>query len=89
MPLNKLNIPQTFTFIFYFVFCLRDSSFPRLGQMIMDYENPLKKLHEEFVPHAKLVSAAVTSLVTLYHRRNLTAEQWRYLLNLMTNIKRK
>uniref|UniRef100_A0A2P2IAK1 Membrane-associated protein Hem-like n=1 Tax=Hirondellea gigas TaxID=1518452 RepID=A0A2P2IAK1_9CRUS len=64
-----------------------DSSFPRLGQMIMDYENPLKKLHEEFVPHAKLVSAAISSLHSLYPRRNLTAEQWRaaQMLSLVSN----
>lgn len=64
-----------------------DPSFPRLGQMIMDYENPLKKLHEEFVPHAKLVSAAVFSLQNLYPRRNLTAEQWRaaQMLSLVSN----
>ncbi|XP_018027145.1 membrane-associated protein Hem isoform X4 [Hyalella azteca] len=54
-----------------------DPSFPRLGPMIMDYENPLKKLHEEFNTHSKLVSAAVNSLLVLYPRRNMTAEQWR------------
>ena len=54
-----------------------DPSFHRLGQMIMDYENPLKKLHEEFAPHQKLVVAAVQSLHSLYPRRSLTADQWR------------
>ncbi|KAF2346972.1 Reverse transcriptase domain [Trinorchestia longiramus] len=54
-----------------------DPSFPRLGTMIMEYENPLKKLHEEFMPQAKLVTAAVNSLLQLYMRRNMTAEQWR------------
>ncbi|XP_068207271.1 membrane-associated protein Hem isoform X2 [Palaemon carinicauda] len=54
-----------------------DPSFPRLGQMIMDYETPLKKLNEEFVPHTKLLSVALGSLVVLYPRRNLKAEQWR------------
>ncbi|KAK7078914.1 Nck-associated protein 1, partial [Halocaridina rubra] len=54
-----------------------DPSFPRLGQMIMDYEAPLKKLNEEFVPHTKLLSGALISLLGLYPRRNLRAEQWR------------
>lgn len=27
-----------------------EASFPRLGQMIMDYENPLKKLSEDLGP---------------------------------------
>lgn len=27
-----------------------EQSFPRLGQMIIDYENPLKKLSEDFSP---------------------------------------
>lgn len=55
----------------------RDPSFPRLGQMIMDYETPLRKLNEEFVPHAKLLSVALSSLWVLYPRRNLRADQWR------------
>ncbi|XP_063868003.1 membrane-associated protein Hem-like isoform X2 [Scylla paramamosain] len=54
-----------------------DPSFPRLGQMIMDYETPLKKLNEEFSPHAKLLSVALSSLWILYGRRNLRADQWR------------
>ncbi|XP_047497315.1 membrane-associated protein Hem-like isoform X1 [Penaeus chinensis] len=54
-----------------------DPSFPRLGQMIMDYETPLRKLNEEFVPHAKLLSVALSSLWVLYPRRNLRADQWR------------
>lgn len=54
-----------------------DPSFPRLGQMIMDYETPLKKLNEEFNPHAKLLSVALSSLWVLYSRRNLRADQWR------------
>ena len=39
-----------------------DPSFPRLGQMIVDYDPPLKKMCEEFVPHAKLVVQALLSL---------------------------
>ena len=31
-----------------------DASFPRLGQMIVDYENPMKKLIEDFSPHIKV-----------------------------------
>ena len=31
-----------------------DSSFPRLGQMIIDYENPLKKITDDFVPHSRV-----------------------------------
>ena len=33
-----------------------ESGFPRLGQMILDYENPLKKLMEEFTTHAQVTS---------------------------------
>ena len=36
-----------------FVFCSEDS-FPRLGSMIVDYENPLKKVAEQFVPHQQV-----------------------------------
>ncbi|KAI4902816.1 hypothetical protein NFI96_006254 [Prochilodus magdalenae] len=30
-----------------------DPAYPRLGQMIVEYEHPLKKLSEEFGPHTK------------------------------------
>lgn len=39
-----------------------DQSFPRLGQMIIDYDVPLKKLNEEFIPHQRLLSNALISL---------------------------
>uniref|UniRef100_A0AAZ3QM88 Nck-associated protein 1 n=1 Tax=Oncorhynchus tshawytscha TaxID=74940 RepID=A0AAZ3QM88_ONCTS len=51
--------------------------YPRLGQMIVDYENPLKKMMEEFVPHGKSLSDALISLQMVYPRRNLSADQWR------------
>uniref|UniRef100_A0A667Y6Y8 Nck-associated protein 1 n=1 Tax=Myripristis murdjan TaxID=586833 RepID=A0A667Y6Y8_9TELE len=54
-----------------------DREYPRLGQMIVDYENPLKKMMEEFVPHAKSLSDALISLQMVYPRRNLSADQWR------------
>ncbi|KAJ1522587.1 hypothetical protein ONE63_001770 [Megalurothrips usitatus] len=54
-----------------------DSSFPRLGQMIVDYDPPLKKLSEEFVPHVKLLYNALISLWPVYIGRNLTADKWR------------
>lgn len=34
-----------------------EEMFPRLGQMIVDYDPPVKKLSEEFIPHAKVMSA--------------------------------
>ena len=54
-----------------------DPSFPRLGQMIMDYDAPLKKLSEEFVPHAKLLKNALISLWPIYPGRNSSADVWR------------
>ncbi|KAJ8688113.1 hypothetical protein QAD02_023908 [Eretmocerus hayati] len=54
-----------------------DPSFPRLGQMIMDYDMPLKKLSEEFVPHAKLLKSALISLWPIYPGRNSSADVWR------------
>ncbi|XP_046985633.1 membrane-associated protein Hem-like isoform X3 [Schistocerca americana] len=54
-----------------------DASFPRLGQMIMDYDPPIKKLSEEFVPHSKLLCSALMSLSAVYMNRNVTAEKWR------------
>ena len=54
-----------------------DPAFPRLGQLIMDYDSPLKKLSEEFVPHARVLTRALMSLAAIYPRRNLSADQWR------------
>lgn len=55
----------------------RDESFPRLGQMIIDYDMPVKKLSEEFLPHAKLLHTALMSLHYVYPSRNLSADNWR------------
>lgn len=56
-----------------------DQSFPRLGQMIIDYDAPVRKLAEEFIPHLRLLTSAVKSLVHVYPMRNLSAEKWREL----------
>ena len=37
-----------------------DTNFPRLAQMLIDYDNPIKKMTEEFIPLSK-----VHSLVTI------------------------
>ncbi|XP_053147281.1 nck-associated protein 1-like isoform X3 [Hemicordylus capensis] len=64
-----------------------DSSFPRLAHMILEYENPLRKLMEEFGPHTKAVSNALLSLHFLFARRNHSADQWRsdQLFSLISN----
>ncbi|KAM8990521.1 nck-associated protein 1-like [Ara ararauna] len=63
-----------------------DPGFARLGQMLLEYEHPLKKLAEEFVPHTKAVTSALLSLHPLFMRRNRDAEQWRseQLLSLLS-----
>ncbi|CAF1006447.1 unnamed protein product [Brachionus calyciflorus] len=61
-----------------------DPSFPRLGQMIIDYEIPMKKLAEDFVPHSKLIYECLQSLVPIYKQKNVTAEEMRR--NLMLNL---
>ena len=43
--------------------------------MIVDYDPPLKKLSEEFVPHTRTLTHALLSLSTVYPRRNLSADQ--------------
>jgi len=64
-----------------------DPSFPRLGQMVLDYDTPLKKLSEEFVPHTRTLTHALLSLSSVYPRRNLSADQWRaaQMLSLVSN----
>uniref|UniRef100_A0AAY4ERK8 NCK associated protein 1 like n=1 Tax=Denticeps clupeoides TaxID=299321 RepID=A0AAY4ERK8_9TELE len=63
-----------------------EPSYPRLGQMFLEYEQPLKKLTEEFGPHTKVVTEALLSLQMVYPRRNLPVEQWRsaQLLSLLS-----
>jgi NCK-associated protein 1 len=61
------------------------TSFPRLGQLIMDFDtNPMKKLIEDFVPHSKLVYAALQSLTNVYKFRNSTSNDLRH--NLIFNF---
>uniref|UniRef100_A0A8C2UFW5 NCK associated protein 1 like n=1 Tax=Coturnix japonica TaxID=93934 RepID=A0A8C2UFW5_COTJA len=64
-----------------------DSSFARLGQMVLEYDHPLKKLTEEFGPHTKAVTAALLSLHFLFARRNQGSDQWRndQLLSLLSS----
>ncbi|KAM7028318.1 LOW QUALITY PROTEIN: nck-associated protein 1-like [Acridotheres tristis] len=54
-----------------------EPGFPRLAQMVLEYEHPLKKLPEEFGPHTKAVSSALLSLRAPFSRRCRDAEQWR------------
>lgn len=52
-----LEVNPSFLLFFRSLLILRsfsDPTFPRLGQMILDYDMPLKKLSEEFIPHAKV-----------------------------------
>lgn len=55
----------------------KDQSFPRLGALIMEYDNPVKKLSEEFEPHTKMLFTALISLKGVYFGRNLSADKWR------------
>lgn len=59
-----------------------DTSFPRLGNMIMEYEIPFKKLCEEFVPHSRLLLSAISTLMPIYLARNVSADKWRSELKL-------
>ncbi|NXD17257.1 NCKPL protein, partial [Nothocercus nigrocapillus] len=63
-----------------------DPNFARLGQMVLEYDHPLKKLSEEFGPHTKAVTSALLSLHFLFARRNQGAERWRsdQLLSLLS-----
>ena len=36
-----------------------DTHFPRLGQMIIDYDAPIKKMTEEFIPLSKVCNTMV------------------------------
>ena len=49
----QLLINCLFFIVSHFIFFSEDS-FPRLGSMIVDYENPLKKIAEQFVPHQQV-----------------------------------
>jgi len=39
-----------------------EPAFPRLGQMMIEYDPPMRKLCEEFVPHVKTLTIALLSL---------------------------
>ena len=79
---NKFSFSSNFQSLIRFKQILRDSSFPRLGQMIVDYETPLKKLSEDFVPHSKLIYEAIQSLSGIHKTKNATTEELRRNLTL-------
>ena len=54
-----------------------EPSFPRLGQMLVDFDTPLKKLYEDFLPISKPLSDALESLRPVFDRRYLSVEAMR------------
>ncbi|CAK8685235.1 nck-associated protein 1-like isoform X1 [Clavelina lepadiformis] len=54
-----------------------EKDFARMGQMILDYEHPLKKLVDDFAAHSRSLQSAVSSLLHVYPQRNMGAEEWR------------
>lgn len=63
-----------------------DPAFPRLAQLLLEYEHPLKRLVEEFAPHTQAVSGALLSLQAPFARGARGAEHWRreQLLSLLS-----
>ncbi|CAL1535112.1 unnamed protein product [Lymnaea stagnalis] len=54
-----------------------DPSYHRLGQMCLEYDPPMKKLAEEFVPHSRHLMPALMSIHKVYPMRNVSAEMMR------------
>lgn len=54
---DGIYFARAMSWFVWYIFVPSDREYPRLGQMIVDYENPLKKMMEEFVPHGKVKSA--------------------------------
>lgn len=84
---DRKAVPGLFNTAHEMIYGHSDSSFPRLGQMIVDYDQPMKKLSEEFIPHSKLLAQALSSLHIIFPMRNHPAEEWRksQILSLVAN----
>ncbi|CAL1535111.1 unnamed protein product [Lymnaea stagnalis] len=54
-----------------------ESSYHRLGQMFLEYDPPMKKLAEEFVPHSRQLLPALLSLQKVYPKKIFSAENLR------------
>eukprot|EP00048_Salpingoeca_helianthica_P015488 m.227034 g.227034 ORF g.227034 m.227034 type:complete len:1121 (-) comp17108_c0_seq1:180-3542(-) len=54
-----------------------ETNFPRLGQFLVDYDTPLKRMHEDFNPIAKGLADALESLRPIVDRRYVPAEALR------------
>lgn len=54
-----------------------EPKFPRLAQLIVDYDFPLKKLSEDFGPVHRLIRQAIMSISGIYQRRNISADEQR------------
>uniref|UniRef100_A0A915DJ47 Membrane-associated protein Hem n=1 Tax=Ditylenchus dipsaci TaxID=166011 RepID=A0A915DJ47_9BILA len=74
---DRKTVLGLFSTAYEFVHNTNEPSFPRLGQMIIDYENPIKKLSEDLGPLNRLIHSSLTSLKDIYLRRNISAEQQR------------
>jgi len=64
-----------------------DKDYSKLGQMVVEFEHPLRKLTEEFASHSRTLTSAVLSLLQVYPQRAMTAESWRTssLFNIVAN----
>lgn len=54
-----------------------DKDYGRMAQIIIDYDDPVKKLCEDFGPYVKIIHSAVMSLKSVYLQRNMSAAKWR------------
>jgi NCK-associated protein 1 len=90
--LSRVDDRKAVLGLFNFAFELQnggkpEESFPRLGQLVVDYDPPIKKLADEFIPHAKCVTSALMSIKDVYLKRRGKAEEWRaaQFLSLLTD----
>ncbi|XP_052798204.1 membrane-associated protein Hem-like isoform X3 [Mya arenaria] len=74
---DRKNILALYNVAHEFMHGQGDPSFPRLGQMILEYDVPMKKMAEEFVPHSRVLIPGILSLHGVYSKKTLPADQLR------------
>lgn len=55
----------------------REPSFHRLGQLIVDYDDPLRQMHKDFAPHIKIIADLLATLRPEVEKRHLSADMLR------------
>eukprot|EP00043_Microstomoeca_roanoka_P017868 m.187833 g.187833 ORF g.187833 m.187833 type:complete len:1109 (+) comp16716_c7_seq1:316-3642(+) len=92
LMLFRLDDRRTIAMVFNATYSLMrgstEASYPRLSQMLIDYDTPMRVLHIPFKPHVTLIATALHSVKAHLDTMYQEAEEYRksHLLNIANNM---